>query len=239
MARQHGADVRVYLGARDASDDLMSIDLKADVETHDTTTFAADNAKRFDAGLRGWTGEIEAFYQPQSGGIGRQLEAIGDGTAGLGVLSVYDGDADAIGDAGYLGSEAIFTSRGQPIKINDLIKLSGSLQGSGRLGLHARLLHVLGAETVSFNGASLDNGASSANGGRANIHVTAVTGTWTFKVQHSTNDSVWADLITFAAVTAVGAQSIEVTGTINRYTRIIGTENVSGTVTLVGGLARY
>jgi hypothetical protein len=239
MARQHGKDIRVYLGGRDASDDLMSIDVKASVEVHDSTTFAAGGDKRFDIGLRSWTADVEAFYQPGTGGIGQQLEAIGSDAAGVGVLSIYDDDADAIGDTGILGSEAIFKSRGQPIRINDLIKLSGSLEGNGRLGLIGKLLHPHGSETVSFNGGSLDNGASSANGGRGSVHVTAVTGTWTLKVQHSTDNSVWSDLITFTAFSAAGAQTIEVTGTVNRYLRIIGTEDAAGTITFVGGFARY
>lgn len=239
MARMHGSDCRVYLGGRDASDDLMSIEPKATAETHESTSFASDGSKRFDGGLRAWTAELEALYQPQAGGIGRQLEAIGDGTAGLAVVSIFDGDADAIGDTGLLGSEAIFKSRGQPVKVNDLIKLSAALEGNGRLGLFGKLLHVHATRTVSFNGTSLDNGASSASGGRINVHVTSVSGTWTIKAQHAPDDSTWADLATFTAFTAIGAQSIEVAGTIDRYTRIIGTEDVSGTIVLVGGIARY
>lgn len=239
MARMHGSQCRVYLGARDASDDLMSIDVKAEVETHESTTFAADGSKRFDAGLRGWSGELEAFYQPQSGGIGRQLEAVGDGTAGLGVLSIYDGDADAIGDTGVLGGEALFTSRGQPIKVNDLIKLSGSLQGVGRLGLVGKLLHVLDAETGDFTGDSLDNGASSAGGGRLNLHVTAATGEWTVSLEGSADDSDWSELAAVEEITAVGAHTVEVSGTVPRYLRIVGTEDSAGSLTFVGGFARY
>jgi hypothetical protein len=46
-------------------------------------------------------------------------------------------------------------------------------------------------------------------------------------------------LITFTAFSAAGAQTIEVTGTVNRYLRIIGTEDAAGTITFVGGFARY
>lgn len=240
MARQHGKEVRIYLGERDASGDLASIDVTATADTHDATTFASADWKRFDPGLLGWTGKLEAFYDPASGGIGRQLEtALGNGTAGLGVLSIYDGDADAVGDTGVLGSEALFKSRMQPVRISDLIKLSGDLDGVGRLGLLGKLLLPHGAQTANFNGTSLDNGASSANGGRANIHVTAISGTWSFKVQHAPDDSTWADLVTFAAMTAVGAQTLEVSGTVDQYLRIIGTEDVAGSVTVVGGFARY
>ncbi len=236
MARVHGKDTRVYYGSRDISDDLAGLTIEATVDAPESTTLGND-WKRHDAGgLAGWTASLDAFYQPDSGGIGRQFE---DLFGADGILSMYDGDADAIGDAGVLCSAGVLKQRGQPINVNELIKLSGEIQGNGRVGLHGRLLHPLGAETVSFNGSSHDNAASSANGGRGTIHVTSCTGTWTIKVQHSTNDSLWVDLITFTAATAATSQTVEVTGTVNRYLRIIGTEDVAGTVTFVGGFARY
>jgi hypothetical protein len=237
MARGHGKQVRVYLGSRDVSGDLSSIDITASAETHDRTTFASAGWKGFDGGLRSWNADFEAFYQPDVGGIGRQLEAVGDNTAGLGVLSVYDGDADAVGDYGWLGSEAVLASRGQPINVNDLIRLRGSLAGNGRAGMVARLLHPLGAESSTGNGSSVDNSASSANGGRANLHVTAATGSGTVICQHSADNSVWVDLITFTATAAATSETKEVDGTVNRYTR---TRHVPGTsITYVMGLARY
>lgn len=228
--------MRLYYGSRDISDDIASIDTQATVEAPESTTLGQE-WKRFDAGgLAGWTATLDGFYQPDSGGIGQQFESL---LGADGILSLYDGDADAIGDTGILFSAGVLKSRKQPINVNDLIKLSGEIQGNGRVGLFGKLLHVLGAETVSFNGASLDNAASSASGGRGTIHVTACTGTWTIKVQDSTNDSVWTDLITFTAATGATSQTVEVSGTVKRYLRIIGTEDVSGTVTFVGGFARY
>lgn len=238
MARVHGKDVRVYLGSRDISGDVMSLDLAATCDVHDSTTFAAAGWKKVDPGLYGWTGKAEGFYDPTT--FGPQIEtALGSDTAGRGVLSVYDGGADGIGDSGFLGSESVVKTRSQPVKVADLIKLSIDMDGNGRAGLVGKLLHVLAAETVTFNGSSLDNSASSSAGGRGTVHVTSVTGTWTLKVQHSTDNSSWSDLITFTAFTAAGAQTVEVSGTVNRYLRIIGTEDVAGTITFVGGFARY
>lgn len=236
MARQHGKDVRVYYGSRDISDDLTSINAEATVEAPESTTLGQE-WKRHDAGgLAGWTATLEGFYQPDSGGIGRQFEDL-LGTDGI--LSLYDGDADALGDAGVLFSAGVLKNRKQPINVNDLIKLSGEIQGNGRVGLHGRLLHPLGAETATGDTASLDNTASSGNGGRGTIHVTAATGTWTLKIQHSANDSTWADLITFTSVTGVTSQTVEVSGTVNRYLQLVFTEDSAGSCTFVGGFARY
>ena len=236
MARSHGKDVRVYLGSRDASADLVSIEPAAMMDTHDVTTFGAE-FRSSDAGLGGWEAGFEAFYQPQSGGIGRQLESIGLQTSGLFVVSIYDGDADGVGDAGILGSEATLTKRAQPISVADMIKLSGTLQGNGQLGMHARLLHALAAKTTTSQGASYDNAASSANGGRGNLHVTAATGSGTIKIQHSPDDAAWADLITFTAATGATSESKTVTGTVDRYLRAQWAPGTS--ITFVVGFARY
>jgi hypothetical protein len=71
--------------------------------------------------------------------------------------------------------------------------------------------------------ASIDNGAATSTGGVGHLHVTANTrdGTADYVVQHSTDDSVWVDLVTFTQVasTTTAVERVAVTGTVNRYTR--------------------
>jgi hypothetical protein len=238
VSRQHGSDHRIYLGGRDASGDLVSITPKSTTDTHEATNFASNGWKEFDPGLSEWSHSFEGFYDPSVGGIGRQFE----GNPSIAATSVYDGDADAIGDTGSLYPAGQVESRERPIGVADMVKLTVSIKGSGREGANGKLLHPLAAETITGDGASLDNGASSANGGRGNLHVTAITGTWTIKIQHSANNSTWADLVTFTQAAAAGgvtSQSIEITGTVNRYLRVTRTEDVAGTCTFVAGFARY
>jgi hypothetical protein len=92
-----------------------------------------------------------------------------------------------------------------------------------------RVLHDHTAETADGNGTSVDRTASSANGAGASLHLTAYSGLTNvvIKVQHSTNDSTWADLITFATATGVTSEFKTVTGTVNRYVR--ATWDVTGT----------
>ena len=95
---------------------------------------------------------------------------------------------------------------------------------------HGRVVHAHTAETATGNSTSVDNGASSTNGGVASLHVTAVTGTTpslTVKVQHSSDNSTFVDLITFTAANAAGSQRRTVSGTVNRYVR--ETHTLSGT----------
>ncbi len=237
MSRFHGSDARAYLGGRDISADAQNIGFEASVDTHERTTFASDGWHESDPGLGSWTAPIDAFYDGSLGGIGRQLEQL-LGASG-GILSIYLGDADAIGDEGRLGSDSILEKYGEPVNVADLVKLQGALKGSGRAGLEAILLHPNGQETVTGNAASHDGGASSANGGRANLHILAITGTWTVKIQHSSDNSTWADLVTFTSATTTGAETKTVTGTVNRYLRAVHTEDVAGSLTYVVGFARF
>lgn len=244
MARMHGRNIRAYFGARDVSSDLVAITPTASVDTHDRTTFGDAGWHTFDAGMFGWEATLEAFYQTNSGGtvtsIERQFEAI-LGVAG-GILSIYDGDADAVGDTGILLSDAMLTKFGQPVTISDLTKLSGTLTPiagttSTRMGLNAVLLNPLSAKSSTSQGTSVDNAASSANGGRGTLHVTAATGSGTIKIQHSADNSSFTDLITFTATSAATSETIEVTGTVNRYLRAQWTPGTS--ITFVVGFARY
>lgn len=238
MAQQHGSQCRVYLGGRNASGDIATITPAASADTHDVTNMASGGWLEFDPGLCKWELALEAFYDAAVGGIGRQFEGVG----GSLIASIFDGDADVIGDTGQVYPAAVIETRETPISVADMVKLNATLRGDSRPGLNAKLLHPLGQETIAGNGASLNNLANSLVGGRANLHVTAVTGTWTIKVQHSTNDADWVDLITFTVVAAAGgatAESKTVTGTINQYTRWSAAEDVAGSITFVVGLARY
>jgi hypothetical protein len=82
----------------------------------------------------------------------------------------------------------------------------------------------LRTDTAATNGASIDNGASSAFGGQAYLVVTAFSGTdVTIKLRHSTDNSTFADLISFTQITAAHKQerlSVSNSTTVNRYTRV-------------------
>jgi hypothetical protein len=239
LARIHGSQVRLYLDGRDISGDIISVAPKFGAATHDATTFASGGWSESDAGLLEWSADLEGFYDPAEGGIVEQLDdLIGSG----GVLSIYDGEADSIGDTGVLLSEAILENMSEPKAVADLMKLSGTLKGNGRPGPVGKLLHPKSEETNTGVEASLDNAASSADGGRATLHVLAITGTWTVAVEESSNNGsgdAFAAKASFTGITAPGAYTMEVTGTVERYLRASHTEDVAGSITYVLGFARY
>lgn len=104
------------------------------------------------------------------------------------------------------------------------------------------VLQALGTVTADGNGTAHDNAAASTNGGVAHLHVTAFgddTDTLDVKIQHSVDNSVWADKVLFTQRTAVGAERVTISGTINRYTRAVrAVEGSSPSVTFAVALAR-
>lgn len=104
-------------------------------------------------------------------------------------------------------------------------------------------LHDLTAESATANGTTVDQASASSAGAGATLHVTANSrdGNTTVVVQHSTNGSTWADLITFAAVGAAltAAEKLAAAGTVNRYVRAIWTlAGTTGTATFTVAFAR-
>ena len=220
MAFLHGKGTRIMVAQYDVSAYFSGADVDSTATSHDVTTLGKNTVQRA-AGLH-------------------------DGKAALSGL--FDATADAL-LAGWLGSSAgeAFTicpggdSAGGPAEIGKIqqvgYKTSQPVGGMVAASLtieaktdwepNGKVLHVLGAETTTAAEASVDNSASSANGGFASIHCTTVTGTdptLDSKIQHSANDSEWADFdpsAAFTQLTAAGSETITIAAgtTVNQYVR--------------------
>lgn len=80
---------------------------------------------------------------------------------------------------------------------------------------------TIGASST-YSGTSVDNGASTSAGATAYLHVIAAASAGlTIKVEHSSDDSTWADLLTFTTDgSAKAVEQKQAAGTVDRYTRI-------------------
>ncbi|MEM7343003.1 MAG: hypothetical protein AAF485_02060, partial [Chloroflexota bacterium] len=83
---------------------------------------------------------------------------------------------------------------------------------------------LLADASVTANGhqASVDNGVSTSNGGVGILHILGLSAgdTITVKIQDSADDAAWSDLLTFTLDgSAIGAERVAVSGTVERYTR--------------------
>jgi hypothetical protein len=101
------------------------------------------------------------------------------------------------------------------------------------------VVHALTAETADGNGTTVDRGVGSTTtgGGIAAIHATAYSGLTSaaLKIQHSTDNSVWADLVSFTTLTAIGSErkSVAAGTTINRYVRVVTDVTGTGSITFL------
>jgi hypothetical protein len=104
-------------------------------------------------------------------------------------------------------------------------------------------VHGLTAETADVNGTTVDRGAGiiTTNGAVAALHATTYTGLTSvaIKVQHSTDNSVWADLVAFTTITAIGSERklVAVGTTVNRYVRVVTDVTGTGSVTFLVALS--
>lgn len=128
-----------------------------------------------------------------------------------------------------------------------LMKISTNIQSSGVVE-DADVIqpHAADSGAGATPAGSLDNAASSANGAALYLFISALTlggyTSVTVTVEDSPDNSAWATLGTFTAVTsAPTAERITVSGTVDRYTRATLTWNGAGSsesVTLLVGIAR-
>lgn len=218
----HGKATGILMGGFDLTSMLNSIGTPQSLEVNEVTPFGS-TAKTYIPGLADATVSMSGFFD-------------GDATATEELLDAVSNSAEAI-----IVSYGRALAAGQDVKFSNIIRssfevsspvagavsISGAAQSDG--GLHTGIL-LAAKQTISStptNGASQDNAASTATGGKAVVQVTTNTrdGDVTVKVQHSADDSTWADLGTFAVVatTVVTSEVILLPATINRYTRVLVT----------------
>lgn len=241
MAFVHGKNTTVLFKATDLSRFFNDSTTSRSVETAETTTYQADeSAKSYIVGHADGTISLSGLFDGDVGAVDDVL------TTQLGVDGVNPVlVAPAILSIGLRGhiADVDQTSHEVANPIADVVSTSAEFQATGGIG-SAVVLHALGAETSSTNSASVDNAASTAQGGVAQLHVVANTrnGVVTVKVQHSSDNSTWVDLATFSNVSASTTTSERVSvavGTVNRYLRAISTVGGStGSISYAVAFAR-
>jgi hypothetical protein len=115
--------------------------------------------------------------------------------------------------------------------VADVVTCSAAFQSTGNFDVGV-VLEDFTAVTIDGNGTARDNGAATANGGVAHLHVSAFSGLTNniVTIEHSVDGSTsWATLVTFATYTALTSERVEVAAgtTVRRYLRVV--DNVTGT----------
>lgn len=237
MAFIHGKGTIVLCNEFDLSGYFNEASASRSVETAETTTFG-NSAKTYITGLSDGTLSLGGMFEGSANAIDQELTDVFGVNAGM-VISVAPTGSLAIGNR-VLSLTGKLTSYEISSPVGDVVSASSEFQADEGIG-SAVSLHN-GASTTSGNNASVDNATSTSGGGFATIHVLAntINNNSVFKVQHSADNSTWADLVTFSTVatTVKTAERVEVSSTVNRYIRSTFTTSGTGSITYHINFAR-
>lgn len=220
MAFIHGKNANVLHGAYALTSFLNDGSVSSSVETSETTAFG-NSAKTYITGLKDGTLSASGMFDGEANAVDEVL------TASIGSDSLspvtFAANGLAIGERVVL-LQAKTTSYDVSAPVGDVVSVSYDAQADGGLDYGVSLA-ALASISSTTNSTSVDNGASTANGGLAQAHVTvnSRSGNSTIKVQHSSDNSTWADLATFTVVATTvitsGRVAVAAGTTVNRYLR--------------------
>lgn len=216
---KHGRSVRILFNEFSLSRFLKSADQSSEVGVLDRTVFES-TSKEYALDLEDGKMSCEGFWRGAEEDADEFLSAALGSETQSHLLVAPEGYA-AVGKRCLMMLCDVVKYAVKGVATN-LVMVSAEFQSSS--GMNAGvILHALEAETATGNEASHDGGAATAHGAVAQLHIEEASEegdeTLNVIVQHSVDNSVWVDLISFAQASAVGTERKEVTGTVNRYTR--------------------
>ncbi len=236
MAKVSGLGVRLYAAGYDLSGDVNMVDtIGYTQQLLDVTTLDVESTGRI-AGLSDSSLTVNGWFEAASDHAAYTSNSGAMPTADQ-VVFVQMGTA--LGDtfAGMTAKEATYV-----VNLTSGSALATTATYSSTAGQQVDWGVTLTASKTTnasaASGTGVDNATSSANGCVAYLEAMSLaSGTCVVKVQHSTDNSTWADLITFTGVTGRVAQRATASGTINRYLRVTTSGSFS-TIVFVAGVAR-
>jgi len=240
MAYKHGRNTDVLLGSYDISAYLNEATPSMSIDTAETSAFGS-SSKTYIVGQNDGTVSLSGMFDGDANAVNAVFESIIDNDLTPAFTIAYDGGV-AVGSGCSIGT-AKQTSYEVTAPVGDVVSVSGEFQVTGgiRQGV---LLNDGTALSATTNGTSVDGVAATTIGATANLHVIANTRSTvsTIKVQHSTDNSTWVDLITFTNIPATTITNESLTAgvlSIRRYLRMQVTLTAgTGSITPIISIAR-
>lgn len=223
MAKYGSADVAFFLiDGLSILGTMTEFEDEGILHTEETTVLGSAWQEHYATGLKEARLSQKGFYDDASGSSNQTLVA----QSGSQRLIGFGFSGNTIG-RNYRGMGGLLQVTYKRLaKRNELHKAEADylISGAARDG---KIIHALTERTADGNteASSVDNGASSASGGFADLHVTALVlgghTNLTVTLRHSADNVTFADKQAFTAVTsAPAAERVTVSGTINRYTAV-------------------
>jgi hypothetical protein len=243
MAFLQGKSTSVLYKTYDLSSYFNEATISRSIDVAETTTYGvAGSAKTYVVGQNDGTVSLSGLFDGVAGAVDPVLAATItiDGVNPVTIAA----PGLAIGNRVQM-LDAQQTSYEVSSPVGDVVSVSAEMQSTGGLDTGVSL-HALGAISASeTTSASVNNLAASALGGVGHLHVIANTrnGLTTIKIQHSSDNATWSDLITFTdvAISTLNTQrSTSVsTNAVLQYTRVLSTlAGATGTISYNVSFAR-
>lgn len=241
MPFQSAQAARVLIGNLSASAYTRSLGVAWNVEQLDITTLA-DKAKVFINGQDTSTFQADGPLDTDASAASTQINTLIAQKAAANFPITFGFDGLTIGSRVWMlnAIQAQLTTSSAETGTADW---ACNAQTDGFTSWNGVTLSDLIAITTTTNGTAVDNGAATANGGYAHLHVTAYSGLTsnTVTIEHSTTGiGSWVTLATFTAATAITSQRVVVAaGTaVSQYLRVVDTAVGVGSNTRIAAFAR-
>lgn len=220
MAKQTGIPSKLWIDAYDVSGDVGAVNSIGSSRAQlDVTSIQSDYMERL-PGIGDATLSFASFFN--SDGAHAQLRAMATANK---IITVSLGTAIGAAAATMVGPEVTYnTVRGAD---GSLGSTTDAVSNNGQ-GIEWGFLGANQSFAAAGSAATLDGAAATATGAAAVLHLTSIgSGTATFKVQDSADDSSFDDVtgLAFTAASAGTAQRVETAAgaTLRRYTKVVGT----------------
>ena len=229
MAFVHGKGTKVYIDSSEFSSYFNNVDVTKTADVAETTNFGSSGSKTYITGEDDGTFSLTGFFDATADATLQPLLGGADFDLVVGIDGLDTGDRTQFGSAN-------ITNYGVSSAVGDAVATSIDAQADN--GVTVGLVLNAGAYTATgVQGTANDNSASSTGGGGAFLIVTSVSGTsptGDIKIQHSADDSTYADLATFTQATTATSEVIKIAEgtTINRYVRVHATIGGTSTPTI-------
>lgn len=240
----------VYANGHDLGGALKSISVAADVEVLDSTTLA--NTYRVPVpGFKGGKFSASGVFAND----GTNLDEIHNILAAAFTAGTNITITSTLGAAAVIGGDAVMldsyaTKYAVNVPLGQLIMVELDAEATNGIGWGKWLFNASVASTTT-NGASVNNGAATTNGGFFHAHLqnstlSDVPTKATIKLQHATDDATWVDLIAASVFSDVGGlpdtfgvltSNVAAGTTVRQYLRASVTTD-SGTATVQAAFAR-